>query len=262
MRDRATRRPIVLVGLGMMGATFAHAFLRAGYPVLPINRGDRLQDFLEADPLLVVVAVAEGDLHAVLATIPPVWKDRVMLLQNELLPRDWQAHAIETPTVACIWFEKKVDKPLKVLLPTVVSGPAADTVVSALAGIGIEARSVDEPTMLEELVLKNLYILTTNIAGLKVGGTTGALLADHQDLIAALAADVLRVQRALAPALRASDEELLERLAQALGADPTHGTMGRSAPARLARLLATAAELGVELVTAPAIGPSAEGSTR
>jgi hypothetical protein len=40
----------------------------------------------------------------ILIGIPSVWRDRLVLLQNELLPRDWQAQRIPNPTVISVWF--------------------------------------------------------------------------------------------------------------------------------------------------------------
>ena len=51
-----------------------------------------------------VSQVADGDLHPVLEQIPQAWRDRLGLLQNELLPRDWQAHQLINPTVISVWF--------------------------------------------------------------------------------------------------------------------------------------------------------------
>ncbi len=58
-------------------------------------------------PALVLVAVGEADLHPVLEKIPTAWRDCLALLQNELLPRDWEAHGLQEPTVISVWFEKK-----------------------------------------------------------------------------------------------------------------------------------------------------------
>ena len=102
-------RTIALVGVGEMGGVFARGFLRAGHPVYPVTREMDMAAAAVAvpDPALVLVAVAEGDLHAVLSELPERWRDRVGLLQNELLPRDWQRHGLENPTVISVWFEKK-----------------------------------------------------------------------------------------------------------------------------------------------------------
>ncbi|MFP5339503.1 MAG: hypothetical protein ACLGIW_13590, partial [Gammaproteobacteria bacterium] len=35
------------------------------------------------------------------------WRPRVALIQNELLPRDWEKYRYEHPTVISVWFEKK-----------------------------------------------------------------------------------------------------------------------------------------------------------
>jgi len=55
---------------------------------------------------LVVIAVAEKDIQAVLQEIPPSWRNKLVLLQNELLPNDWLKHNLD-PGVISVWFEKK-----------------------------------------------------------------------------------------------------------------------------------------------------------
>lgn len=239
--------PIVIIGLGQLGRVFAGGFLRAGHPVFPVNRGDDM-DTLAAgmgEPALVLVAVAEPDLHPVLAALPRPWRERVGLIQNELLPRDWQSHGIVRPTVAAVWFEKKAGTDAKPLLPTPVHGPAAQAVVRALAAIGLPARVLaGEAERDYELVRKNLYILTTNIAGLLTGGSVGELWAQHRPLAEEVAQEVLEVQQILmgAPLDRA---RLMQGLVEAIEADPQHACRGRSAPDRLRRLLAHADAAGL-----------------
>jgi len=61
------------------------------------------------------VCTAEADLQTALNDIPVVWKDRVAMMQNELLPRDWEDHHFINPTVISVWFEKKKGIDSKVL---------------------------------------------------------------------------------------------------------------------------------------------------
>lgn len=236
------RPPVVIIGLGQLGRVFAGGFLRAGHPVYPVNRGEDMGRLVGElpHPALVLVAVAEADFHTVLAALPSVWKDRVALIQNELLPRDWQAHAISQPTVAAVWFEKKPGTDAKPLLPTPVHGPQAPLVVAALTAIGLPAREVkSEAERDHELVRKNLYILTTNIAGLITGGTVGELWTQHRPLAEAVAQEVLDIQDALTGACH-DRAALLRGLEEAIHADPQHACRGRSAPDRLRRALAHA----------------------
>ena len=100
---------VAIIGLGQLGRVFAGGILRTGYQVVPVNRGDDMNAMAQAFPTpeLALVAVAEPDLHAVLAALPASGKNRVGLIQNELLPRDWLEHNIADPTVISVWFEKK-----------------------------------------------------------------------------------------------------------------------------------------------------------
>jgi hypothetical protein len=239
----------VMIGLGQLGRVFAGGLLRTGHMVVPTNRSDDPKDVAGQvpDPDLVMVCIAENDLHPVLAALPKAWRGKVALLQNELLPRDWEAHGIDNPTVISVWFEKKTGTDAKALLPSPVFGPQAERLVDALAAIDLPARIVaDADEFLWELVRKNLYILTSNISGLETGGDVGALWREHHSLLGAVAMDVLDVQEWLTG--RAFDRDrLMAGLQEAINADPCHACAGRSAPARLKRALhhADVADLGV-----------------
>jgi len=241
----------VMIGLGQLGRVFAGGLLRTGHLVVPVNRGDDPAAVATRvpEPDLVMVSVGENDLHPLLAALPAPWRGKLGLLQNELLPRDWQAHGIADPTVIPVWFEKKAGTDAKALLPSPVHGPEAARLVAALAAIGLPARQVagaDE--LLWELVRKNLYILTGNIAGLEAGGDVGTLWQAHRDLLDAVAADVLDVQEWLAGC--AFDRtRLMAGLREAIDADPGHACAGRSAPARLTRALHHADAAGLAVPT-------------
>lgn len=240
---------VIIIGLGQLGRVFAGGLLRSGYTVVPVNRGDDMDRVAARwpQPELALVAVAEADLHPVLKGLPAAWKDRVGLLQNELLPRDWEAHAIASPTVVSVWFEKKKGTDAKPLLPSPVYGPQAQLLADALMRIDLPVRVVADPDqMLWELVRKNLYILTTNIAGLKVGGTVGELWEKHRPLAEAVAGDVLDLQEALT-GRRFDRTALMQGMLEAFAADPQHACAGRTATARLDRALAQADQLGLDL---------------
>ena len=239
--------PVIVIGIGEMGSVFARGFLRLGYPVYPVNRDTDLGVCAAncPDPELVLVAVAEGDLQAVLDKIPVAWEDRLCLLQNELLPRDWAA--FDNPTVISVWFEKKKGMESKPIIPSPVYGPHAGLVARALETLEIPARVLETPEELRfELVVKNLYILTSNLCGLEVGGTVSELWAKHQDLARRVASEVIELQEALT-GTKFEHENLIEAMVTAFEGDPEHQCMGRSAPARLARALEHAAAQSLEL---------------
>ncbi len=245
-------RPVVIIGIGEIGTVLAGGFLRLGYPIIPVLRG--VDPGRWAGPLprpeLAVVAVGEQDLHPALESLPDTWGEHLGLIQNELLPGDWERHGIKDPTVASIWFEKKPGRPVKPILPTPVHGPGAELLAGALTALDLPARIVTEADeMTEELVRKNLYILVSNICGLVVGGTTGELWTEHRDLAEEVAADVLDIQESLV-GRPLSRERLLAGTGGAFTADPDHGNRGRSAPERLRRALAHADAAGL---TVPAL---------
>lgn len=240
-------KEVVIIGLGQLGRVFSGGLLRTGYRVIPVNRGDSV-DAIAAEipaPDLVVVAVAEPDLHQVLGALPETWKSRVGLIQNELLPRDWETCGIIDPTVISVWFEKKKGTDAKPLIASPVAGPKAELLVQALASIDLPARKVNAGSeLLFELVRKNVYILTTNIAGLKTGGTVKALWQNHEAFARQVANEVMDIQDSLT-GVKNDRDRLIAGMLEAFEGDPAHGCTGRSAPARLARALAYADQAGL-----------------
>ena len=248
------KKPVVVIGLGEMGSVFARGLLRLGHPVYPVNRDDSLKKLAKAlpDPRMVLVAVGEKDLARVLGRIPKAWRDRLALLQNELLPADYADY--DDVTVISVWFEKKRGQDVKVIIPSPAQGPRAKLLESALATLDIPVQRVKRKRdMLFELVRKNLYILTTNIAGLRSGGTVAELWAGHQALARDVADDVIRLQEALTDT-RFDHDRLIDAMLEAFDGDPGHHCMGRSAPARLQRALQHAQRLGIDLPTLRDIG--------
>ncbi len=240
--------PVVLVGVGEIGGVFATALLRAGHPVVPVTRATPMSTVADRfpDPRLVLVTVGEEDLDAVLASLPDSWKSGVALVQNELLPRNWERHDIEDPTVAVVWFEKKPGIDTNVIIASPVAGPNASLLVEALNGSGIDAVEVSTDGIVEELVAKNLYILVANVAGLETGGTVGELWDEHNQLAQSVGDEVLKIQAYLVG--RPIDTSAAyEVMIEAFDADPGHGTTGRSAPRRLARALEHAATAGIDV---------------
>ncbi len=238
------KSPVVIIGIGEMAGVFARGFLRSGYPVYPVTRDVDMQQLAEElpEPELVLLAVAENAVHELMEQIPGPWRERLALLQNELLPRDWHQSGYQDPTVISVWFEKKKGQDAKVLIPSPAFGPRADLLVEALAAVDIPARKVDSAaTMEQELVIKNVYILTTNIAGLECGGTVEHLWKDQEPLARAVAGDVIALQEALT-GHTLDNERLITGMVEAMEGDWEHKCMGRSAPARLQRALKMAAE--------------------
>lgn len=248
-------RQLALIGVGEMGGVFARGFLRNGYTVIPVTRNESMEQVSEAYPDInaVLVAVAEKDLHPVLEQVPAVWRDRLILLQNELLPHDWLQHELHNPTVISVWFEKKKGQDAKVIVPSPAYGPHAQLLYDALNLLEIPVRILpDQQELLEELVLKNLYIVTTNVAGLKVGGTVGELWQNHRELATSVANDVLAIQESLT-GKTFDHEKLISGMLHCFNGDLEHKCMGRSAPARLQRALEQADAASIEVSTLKSI---------
>jgi len=245
------KSPIVIVGIGELASVFARAFLRNGYPVYPITRNMDIADEAEnlPEPQLVLIAVAESDFQSVMQTIPARWHSQLALLQNELLPGDWLAHGIDDPTVISVWFEKKKGMDYNVLRPSPVYGVAAGLIAESLAGIDIPCKilpSADD--LVFELVLKNVFVFTINIAGLilEKGTTTSMLWQQHEKLARAVANDIITLQESAA-ARSFSRAGLIEGLVKGIKGDPNHKCKGRAAPGRLARALEMADQGGIDI---------------
>lgn len=243
--------PIVVIGTGEMSGVFTRGFLKQGYPVFPVTRNTDMEKMAKAltAPALVLVAVGEDDLHPVLEKIPAAWRDCLALLQNELLPRDWEAHGLQEPTVISVWFEKKKGQDYKVLIPSPTYGAAAPVLEAAMASLDIPTWEVGSHAEIEyELVRKNVYILTTNITGLELppGTDVEAMWNEHQPLAREIANEVMDIQFWLIG--KALDrEKLIEGMVEGIQGDRQHKCMGRSAPARLSRNLGFADEAGLSV---------------
>jgi hypothetical protein len=241
--------PIVVIGTGEMSGVFTRGFLKQGYPVFPVNRHTDMEKMARAltAPALVLVAVGEADLHPVLEKIPAAWRDCLALLQNELLPRDWEAHGLQEPTVIAVWFEKKKGQDYKVLIPSPTYGAGAPILEAALASLDIPTWEVGSHAEIEyELVRKNLYILTPNITGLELPPETDVktMWNEHRALALGIANEVMDIQfRLIGKEL--DRNKLIEGMVEGIHGDLQHQCMGRSAPARLRRNLGFADEAGL-----------------
>ncbi|HEU5074585.1 MAG TPA: hypothetical protein VFU02_10435 [Polyangiaceae bacterium] len=238
----------VVAGIGQLGSEFALGLLRLGRTVVPVTRARNLARVLEAarDVELILLAVGETALVPLLGSIPPRVKDRVALVQNELVPADWQRAGYVEVSGVVVWFEKKAGRPIHVVRPSVAYGPRSGLLLELLGELKVPAHAVAPDALEFELALKNLYILVHNLAGLAVQGTVGSLWQEHAAWAREVASDVLRHQEVRFG--RALDRgALLDELDKAVRADPGHGLAGRTAPERLSRVLSQARQAGIQL---------------
>ena len=245
------KSPIVIIGIGELGGIFAKAFLRNGHPVYPVTRNLSLPDVAHdvARPQLAIVAVAETDFQNVMAGIPHQWRNKLVLIQNDLLPHDWERYDILSPTVISVWFEKKKGIDYNPLLPSPVYGPGAELIAESLTGIEIPCKVLrDEAELIFELVLKNVFIFTMNIAGLLLdeGATSSELWQQHRQLALDVADDIIELQEHATNQLFSRDK-LIQGLKAGIEGDPNHKCKGRSAPERLQRALEMADRAGLKI---------------
>ena len=247
--EQDMKKMIVIIGMGELGELFAHSFLKSGYPVYPVLRGMSLVAVANEipEPELVLLAVGEKELHPELASLPECWRDRLALLQNELLPRDWHRHGILDPTIIVVWFDKKKDRPFTALLPSYIAGPKAALITQALQLIEVPCFEISSENLLFELVRKYLYILTVNIGGLSLslGSTVHELWNDHRQFAETLVNEILDIQEWLVQDQLPRDK-LIAGLLEGFDADPTHICRGRTATERLHRVLNHAHQAGIK----------------
>ncbi len=252
--------PAIIVGMGEMGGSFARGLLRSGHPVVPVLRDTDPEPIARdiPEPAATLVTVGEADLDATLAKLPSRWRDRIVLVQNELLPRNWIAHGYDNPTVAVVWFEKKPGRAENVIIPTPIWGPKASMLVVALQSVDIAAVELTHTRdLMYELVRKNMYILTANIAGLVTRGNVHDLWYNNRELATTVASEILPIQEWLT-GQELDGDRLITGMVETFDADPDHGSTGRSAPARLARAIGHADEAGIEVPKLREIAASIE----
>ncbi len=248
------KHPVVIIGMGELGGEFACGFLRGGYPVVPVLRGMAMAEVAVPEPVLVLIAVAENDLQRVLEQLPMAWRDHIVLVQNELTPRDWQCHGLKNVTVAVVWFEKKPGKPLTDILFTPVFGPKAGVVIKTLNRVGVTTHLLASgEELIFELARKSLYILTLNIAALKIPVSAGEIWRHHNELACQVAGEVLQVLelRFGRPLPR---QLLIEAMAAGIEDYPNRPARGRRAVERLERVLAEARDADLVLPVLEGIG--------
>lgn len=235
------KAPVVIVGLGELGQVLASGFLKIGHPVYPLNRGSSFDEFkaLALDPYLVVVAVSESDLDSILSALPEAYRDRVVLLQNNLLPPDWLKHRIHLPTILVAWLDKKPGRPSVSVLPNKIFGPHREVVAQALNALKIETQSCPIEDLNRALVSKILYIHTINIAGLRVKGTVGELWHHHRALAEGVADEILQILSARL-GCKLDKHQMIQDMLEGFSGDWNHLCLGRSAPQRLTNALSYA----------------------
>lgn len=251
------KQPITIIGIGELAGVLARAFLRNGYPVYPITRGMDIAEELKRipDPLMVVVAVAEKDYPEVMVKIPEQWLNKLVLIQNELLPRDWEAYDAQNPTIISVWFEKKKGMDYNPVLPSPIYGPMAGLIAESLEQIDIPCKVLSsKDDLVLELVLKNVFVFTINIAGLVMpdGTTTSMLWEKDQPLALDVADNIIDLQEKMTGKIFSRDRLRAGLLAGFKG-DPNHKCKGRSAHGRLLRTIQLADDEGLEIKTIRAL---------
>lgn len=247
------KQPIIIIGIGELAGVLARAFLRNGHPVYPITRDMNIAEEAKnnPDPMMVVVAVAEKDYPQIMGKIPDQWRNHLVLIQNELLPRDWESYGVVDPTVISVWFEKKKGMDYNPVLPSPIYGTHAALIAESLEKIDIPCKVLpSKDDLVSELVLKNVFVFTINIAGLVLPeGTTTSMLWEKDQALALDVADNIIDLQEMMTGKTFSRDRLEEGLLAGFKGDPHHKCKGRSAHGRLLRTIQLADEKGVAIKT-------------
>ena len=237
----------LLIGAGQLGRTLGGGLLACGVNVDVVLRGGHVVIWKQYD--FILVAVGEKDLPDALASIPSEVRDRLVLLQNDLVPPTWRALHVQSPTVLVVWFEKKKGKPLQVVRASDIAGPQSALFVRVFEAIDVPARVITEPELARSLVVKNVYINGSNGMGLELGGgTTGGLVSSHREVTTALLRELCGVERARLTQEESGlmeDDVLMEETFAAFASEPNHGLLGRTAKERVLRAQARARSAGL-----------------
>lgn len=232
---------IVIVGMGQLGSLFAQGFLKLGYLVMPVLRSMPFPVFEGSFvPQCIVVCVDIGDLVLFncvedltqqvlsncvedltqqvprLTDIPTMYLDRVVFVQNELLPIHIQSF-VTNLNVIVVWLEKKGYLPprLRSFSPELFyteNNDLAQLLQHTMDVLGIPCRRVKtKQNMVHCMMMKNIYNLVMNVAGLALGqyncddadaagadSTFRDLLAD-EPLLSSLVQEALVVQTTQEP---------------------------------------------------------------
>lgn len=234
----------LLLGAGQLGRTLGGGLLACGVSVDVALRGDTIETWSQYD--FILVAVGEKDLKSAIEAIPIEARNRLVLLQNDLVPETWRALHITQPTVLVVWFEKKKGKALQVVRTSDLSGPQSALFTRVFEAIDAPTRIVSEREIVASLVVKNLYINGSNAMGLKLGGgTTGSLVTEHRASATSLLRELFLIERSRLSAEEQSlvdEDALLEETFAAFASEPQHGLLGRTAQERVARAQTRARE--------------------
>lgn len=249
------KTPIIVIGMGELGSLFSNGFLRLGIPIIPILRSDNIKDFETITPILVLIAIDIKDLNTVLKEIPKSWWSLIVLMQNELLPGNWNHLNIPFPSIIVVWLEKKNQNlNIRSFSKEIVYSPnkeLGDLIECCLNKLNIPTlRVATEEEILIEMVQKNLFNLTMNVMGLYLGknSTFNEILDDKNYEIRNLVAkECLSLQQSQLKNIKLSENEMITKMWNFMSFVPEMKCQGRYAKARLDRAILTAKKYNIEV---------------
>lgn len=240
-------KDLVIFGVGELGKLFGSAALAEGLRVTPITRrvapGEVLASVAPHVPILV--AVGEDALGAALDRLPPERLADTVLIQNELWPSVWESRRFQ-PSLMLPWVLQKPGLPRTVVGTTPVAGLHAPLLAALCARLALPCERIADRDVPQALADKYTFILVVNALGCWRDEPIGRFISGARSEIASLCGEASSLCAALLG--QHVDAERSERLTlEAMAAMATMRARGRTAASRLARALAHAQALGLDV---------------
>ncbi|MCP4502199.1 MAG: hypothetical protein GY822_19755 [Deltaproteobacteria bacterium] len=241
-------KDFIVYGVGQLGQLFAGGALRENRRVVPITRGGDLDEVWDNTSVNtpILVGVGEGELDAVLGTIPAPRREHVLLVQNELFPKQWTEIGIRSPTIGIIWLSKKKGRPVEIARPSTLFGPHSSFFASLHQALELPFEEVDEAKMHRLLVAKFAFILGINTLGLVENLPLGDWLRKDEGQVDAVLKDAVTLGEAHLDACIDADLALREAK-EAMQALAHYPAKGRTAAQRLQRAIVDAKALNCDV---------------
>ncbi len=244
------RRNAAVVGLGQLGRVTAEGLLSSGWTVTGYRRHE--DDYETLDNVqLAVIATGEDDLLSTLSSTPRSWRDsKTVLLQNELLPAQWQSCHVVDPTIFIVWFSKKPGQTIREYRPSLLFGPRSKEMAMAMEMVGVETEFIpNEEELITALITKNTYIWTQNLVSLAVADPlASSVLNQYRNTFDSIISEVIATQE-LSVGIRINRESVTKEVLEVISKDGDKKLGGRTARARLQRLLKLASSVQLDAPT-------------
>ena len=245
------KRPnAAIVGMGQLGRVLGEGLLCSGWTVTAFRRHER--DYDSVNPVdMAVIATGEDDLGQELSSVPSSWlNSKTVLLQNELLPTQWESRSVVDPTIFIVWFSKKPGEVIREYRPSLLHGPLSKEISIAMNSVGVKTELLENNSeLITALVVKNTYIWAQNIVSIALKDPlASSVLAKYRGVLDSVIDEVISVQESSIG--QSLDRSLIiKEVIEVISKDADKKLGGRVARARLERLVKLATSIDVAVPT-------------